>query len=457
MLIATLLLAWARPAEGQWHGTLEPDRSALDRVVEDALANNLGLAQASASLARAEAEVREARARYFPALTLSSRYSEQSGTLNLGDLVNPVYGTLNQLTGTTQFPTDLDLRFPFNHESRLRLVQPVFNAQIRAAHAASTHGYAARTAERRASARTLAAGAQTAFLQVGAARAVAHIWANTLPLVTEAERVAQRLVDAGSATPDAVLRARAERSDVEQSLQEAEAQADAAERAFNRLLDRALDTPVDSIAELALRIPVALSLDETVAHALAHREELSALDEGVGAAEASVRLATSSLLPDLAVAVDYGFQGRDLRFKGDNDFWVASLALSWNVFSGGQTLARRDAAQADVRRARLRREEVEGLIRLEAHQAWEAATVAFAAITTAEDRLEAAARTFRLVRRRYDEGLATPIEFLDARTAFTTAELNKVLTVYRYAIHCIELERAAALRDIAPLGDSSWN
>src|SRR5918999_3571731 len=85
-----------------------PAGDPLAAVVAEALENNLGLAQEGFAVERAEAEVREARGRFFPALALEARYSEQSGTLNLGDFVNPAYTALNQITGTSRFPTDLD-------------------------------------------------------------------------------------------------------------------------------------------------------------------------------------------------------------------------------------------------------------------------------------------------------------------------------------------------------------
>jgi len=50
------------------------------------------------------------------------------------------------------------------------------------------------------------------------------------------------------------------------------------------------------------------------------------------------------------------------------------------------------------------------------------------------------------VRRRYEEGAASSIEFVDARTTYTNAQLNRVLTGYGYAVRWVELERAAALR-----------
>jgi outer membrane protein TolC len=420
----------------------------LAPIVAEALENNLGLAQESLAVERAEAGVREARGRFFPALNLDSRYSEQTGTLNLGEFVNPAYAALNQVTGTNQFPTDLDVTLPLAHDSRLRLVQPVFDASILAGHALARHTRDGQRLAHGSAARRLAAEAQSAFLEVGAARSARRTWEATLALVTESERVAQRLVDAGQATPDQVLRARADLSDVEQRLDEARQSEDAAARAFNRILRRPLDAPIDELPDSVLRFEIALSEEQAVATALTRREELAQAEAGVHAATAGVRLASASFLPSVALAFDYGFQGADLSFGGDDDYAVASVVLSWSLSIGGSDRARRSAALADAERLRLRRAELEDLVRLDVRQAYDAAVVARDAIATAEARLAAARRSFELVRRRYEEGLASQVEFLDARTAYTSAELNRVTTTYRYAIRYVDLERAAALRDL---------
>jgi outer membrane protein TolC len=439
-----LLVLGPTPLAAQAPGGPDP----LGAIVAEALENNLGLAQEDLAVERAEAGVREARGRFLPALTLDSRYSEQSGTLNLGEFVNPAYSALNQITGTTRFPTDLDITLPLAHESRLRLAQPLFDASILAGHALARHTRDGQHLARGAAARRLAAEAQSAFLHVGAASSARRTWQATLALVMESERVAQRLVDAGEATPDQVLRARADRSDIEQRLAEARQTEAAAARALNRILRRPLDAAVDELPDSLLRFEIALTEEQAVASALARREELGQAEAGIHAANAGVRLATASFLPDVALALDYGFQGPDLSFGGDDDYAVLSIVLSWSLFNGGRDQARRSAARADAERLRLRRAELEDLVRLEARQAYDAAVVARDAIATAEARLSAARRSFELMRRRYEEGLASQVEFLDARTAFTSADLNRVATVYRYAIRYVELERAAALRDL---------
>jgi outer membrane protein TolC len=385
---------------------------------------------------------------FFPSVTLDSRYSEQSGALNLGDFINPAYAALNQLRGTNDFPTNLDLTLPLAHESRLRLTQPLFNETIRRNYAIARNRHAGQEARWLGAARRLAADVQTAYLSVAAARSAAAVYEASLALVAENERVTERLLAAGRGTPDAVFRARAERSDVAQRLAEAREQVDAAARALNQLLGRPLDAPVAAIPDSGLTFELTIGEDSAAASALARREELAQVDAGIGAADAAVGLATAAFLPSVSLAVDYGFQGQAVRFDRENDYWVASVVVSWNLFNGGRDVARRSGARAAADRQRVTRRDLEERIRLEVRQAYAAAVVARAGIATAEDRVTAARRTFDLVRRRYEEGVASQIEFLDARTQLTNAELNRTLTAYRYAIRFVDLERAAALRSV---------
>jgi outer membrane protein TolC len=148
------------------------------------------------------------------------------------------------------------------------------------------------------------------------------------------------------------------------------------------------------------------------------------------------------------LSLDYGYQGNDLGFSGDDDFVMASVVVSWSLFEGGRHGANRQAARADVDRSLAMRRQAEEMVRLDVQQAYESAVVARGAIDAAEARLASAERTFGLVRRKYEEGVASQIEFIDARVALTNAELNRVLTIYRYGVRWVELERAAALREI---------
>ncbi|HVH67212.1 MAG TPA: TolC family protein [Gemmatimonadales bacterium] len=420
----------------------------LGGLVAEALRANLGLAAERLAERRSAVEVRAARGLFFPSLGLDSRYSHFDGVPNIGDLVNPAYAALNGLLGANRFPTNVDITLPQRHDSRLELRQPLFNAGILANFAAARARADGQRLALLAAARRLAADVQTAYLNEASARRAAEIYAASLTLVQENERVAERLLAAGRVTPEAVFRARADRTDIEQQLAEARQRHAAAARVVNQLLRRPLDAPVDVIPDSALDLPLTVDEDGAVAHALARREELQQVDAGIRTGQAAVNAATAAFLPSVSVAVDYGFQGRDLSFRSSQDYWVASVVVSWNLFNGGQDAARRSAATLDVERGRTLRSDLADRIALEVRIAYEAAQVAHDAIATANARLEAARRTFELVRRRYEEGMASPIELIDARTALTSAELNRVVTAYQYLIRYVDLERAAAFRTI---------
>jgi outer membrane protein TolC len=241
-----------------------------------------------------------------------------------------------------------------------------------------------------------------------------------------------------------VLRARAERSDVLQKRDEAVQQSDAARQALNYLLNRDLDAPVTVIADSALGFGELPARDGLSREALVRRDELRTIDYAKNVSAAQERLAQSAFLPTVAIAVDYGFQGAEYRFGSRRDYTIASLVLSWNVFNGGRDAARASQAALEGRRLGHQRADVEKQIALQVNTAWDAATVAQRAIATAGDRLESARRTFELVRRRHEAGSASQIEFLDARTTYTSAALNQILTTYDYYLRRVALDRATA-------------
>jgi outer membrane protein TolC len=423
-------------------------RQLLDGYVADALTANLALAQQSAALARATAGVREANGRFLPTVGLNARYSEFSGVVNIGDFINPAYAALNQLIGESRFPTNVNATLPFRQETKLELIQPLFNDALFGARAAARAQRDLAGATRKGAMRQLAADVQQAWLGYASTVRAVETLESTLPVLDENMRVSERLIGAGQATPDVLLRARAERSELLQQIEEARRQRDAARRGFNLLRNRDEDVPITLADDSTLLRVDSLSRGALLAHALTHREELAQAGSGISLARAQQRIASSAYLPNLALAASYGVQGDRYRFNSRNDVGLASLVMSWNAFNGGQDAARREQANATRTEAEYRRREAERAIALQVGNAYDAVQSARSTLTTASDRLASAERAFSFVQRRFAEGLATPVEFLSARTAFTSAAINQIITRFTFATRVVELERAAALRSL---------
>jgi outer membrane protein TolC len=442
MLAVALLAPVAARAAAAQH---QPDP--LAPLVREALQNNLQLAATRLTERRAEAAERGARGLALPSLAIDSRRSRLDGVIDVGTLVNPAYAALNRITNSTAFPTDIHQTLPQQQETHLRLAQPVFNPAIGAARQAAGAQVHAQEAFTAAAARDVAAATQSSYFAFASADRVVELDRSVLALTDELLRAAERRLTLGLVTPDAVLRARADRAEAEQALAEAAERRAAAIRALNVVLGRPIDAePPAILPDSALTFPIDSTPDHYLRRAIDQRDELAQVAWGERAAAASVRAARAAFLPTMSVALDYGTQGRDFRLGADRDFLVASAVLQWNLFNGGQDASRHEQAQLDVERLRVQRADLERQIALQVRGAWGAAQVAKRAVATAIERESAARRKRELVRRRAEQGSASAIDALDARTTWTRAALNLILTRYGYATRWVELERAAALR-----------
>lgn len=424
--------------------------AAQSRVVDDyvtlGLKQNLGIRQEDLEVRKSSAVLKEARANFLPSATINARNSSVRGNqIDFGEFINPVFVTLNQLTGTANFPTDVVLRLPLKQETSIRLAQPIFQPAAFAGYRAAGAARDAQSATRDARVTQVAAEIRSAYLQHAKARRLAELRAATRLLLEEQVRVMSRLIDAGRATPDALSRARAELSDAVQREAEAAQLVDASRQAFNMMLARPLESPIDLVADSTMGFTSMPTLEAAIESGRAQRSELRALGAAEKAAIAQRRLAQSAFLPNVAIAIDYGIQGNEYRFASDADFTTISLVASWNVFNGGRDAARAEQAGLEAQRIALQTDDAKRGVELQVRLAWQSAEVARAAIATAEDQRVAAARTHELVRRRAEEGLASPLELSQARTQLTAAELNAVFTTYDYYLRRVELDRAAAL------------
>lgn len=455
LLLATLASFVLSPPlrqSARLHAQPTPPTAAavMDELVKTAVSRNLALAQTRLTERQGASGVTQARGVLLPTLGVDASYSEFSGVINIGDFINPAYTALNQLLGQDAFPTNVNATLPFRQDTRLRATQVLVNQgaieQWRLAR--TLHGVT--EAQRDLATRQLAADVQLAWLSLAGATRLVDVYAASRDVLTENERVADRLVANGQGTVDAVYRARADAAELEQQLADAERQRDGARRLLNLLLDRDPDTPVAVVDDSTLVRPLPTDRDATLESALRRREEIRQASLGVDAATRQQRLATASFLPNVALAAEWGIQGDQYRLDGSGNVALASIVLQWNLFNGGQDAARREQATLEIRKAELRQRDTERQIVVQVEQAWDAARVAERALATSQTRQDAARRSFTLISRRYEEGLASHLEFVAARTSLTQAELNAVLTRFTYAARRVELERAAAVRALTP-------
>jgi len=171
------------------------------------------------------------------------------------------------------------------------------------------------------------------------------------------------------------------------------------------------------------------------------------LEQYASISELQVKRRQRAGLPDLVLVADYGYQGEKYQFNRDQDYMQASVVLNWDLSSGLQNRARiREAlAQKDLLDQQL--EETRNRIALQVISALGTLQASEAGLVAAENQVISAREAFRLVKRKYGEGQASLIEFMDARNAMTLAEENLVISRFNYLSDYAEFETVIAVEN----------
>jgi outer membrane protein TolC len=428
----------------------------VDDYVRTGLGSNLALRAADLDVERSQAAVDAARGRFFPELALEARYTRAEGgrviELPLAQAFNPVYGSLNELLSASGRPAPFaaadNPSFAFLRETeqdtRLTLRQPLFAPAIPAAVRAQRESLAGSEYARLALARRLKRDITVGYLDWLRAAKTVGIVDSSRALLVENLRVNESLFRNGRITEDQVLRARAELLEVEQQLRSAENGRAQARSFLNFLLNRPLDTELEPSEPDPALTRARADLVTLRSAALEARPELGQLDSAARSAGEQVSIARAARLPTLSLGVDGGTQGESYEFGSGSNFATVSVLLNWTFADGGRRRAEVRAARALERRLQTQRDELESQVQLEVQQALDRLDTTADSLATAEARAEAARAGFRIASRKRDEGAISQVEFIDARSALTLAELNLNVTRFELLSRQAELDYATA-------------
>ncbi len=417
----------------------------LDRYVTEALASNSALQAQHFAVEAALQGLSAARGKRGPTVTLNARYTAAEGgrviELPTGDLVNPVYQTLNQLTAGSANPTafpqidNTDIAFLRRREqdTRLSFAAPLYAPEIDA----EVHLRAAQLegsqATREAYARALVRDVKTAYLRAVAADAGVQVLEASRASLQANLRVAQALVAAGKATRDQGLRAEAELLDIEQRLNTARNEARAARRFLNLLRNQDENTPVD------VRVDTTEPLGDGSAPA-SSRPELRQLDAQIDEAEGARKLVRAAYQPVLAVVADAGIQGVEYGSGRDPDVATVSLVLKWTLLDFGTRRAAVSRATAQANQLKALRQDVQRQLALARANAADRVQTTADSLSTAAARRAAAEESLRIAERKRDAGQLSQAEFIDAERSATAARMGLLLAGTEQRIAAAELE-----------------
>lgn len=284
--------------------------------------------------------------------------------------------------------------------------------------------------------------------------------ANTMTAATRAAqahvRQADGMLEAGLVTKSDVLLADARAGELEAGRLDAVRDSIMSRRQLSVLLD---DDPASLPAALG-PFPADSTIERMARDLQAleprARADVEGARAGAAAADADVDRARATMVPRVV-----SFARRDLNsaarpFAGSTN-WSVGVMASWSLFSGASEVADRRGAEARNAGARAQLAGAVANATLDLERTALLLQSAEARLAISRTTVAHAEEAHRIVTRKYEGGLATVVELLDAAVAETQARLG--LSAARYALITSIAERLRALGHeparMAILGETS--
>ena len=422
----------------------------LNNYVQEGLKNSQTLKQQNFQLQKAVFALSEAKTLFKPNVNFNTTLSAAQGgrkiEIPIGDLVNPVYTTLNKLTSSNSFPqiqnTSEQLVPRDFYDIRLRTTMPLINAELKYNQAIKQDQITLQQTEIQVYKRELVRDIKLAYINYLKATEAIKVYENALKILRESERVNESLIKNGSANPTVLVRTRNEISKINAEFDNARGNQKNAAAYFNFLLNK------DFTEKINLD-----SLGKEVKSELVegHREELDKIQMGISINRQLLGINQSYKKFKIGASLDLGSQGRfaqiasaDKNFFAPNAFVLLGVSFDLPVYSFGRNQLKIKQSEMEIASLDAQMQQVRNQLDLQAELAKNSLNSAKEIYESKASQVSTAERYYRDMFRRYKEGNLNFIELLDAQTQITTAQLQQSISLYDVWIKWVELERAKA-------------
>jgi outer membrane protein TolC len=421
----------------------------LEVYIQEGLKSNLLLQQEQMNYERSVQNLQIAQALFLPTLSANASYTLANGGRKIefpvGDLLNPVYSTLNSITGTSNFPqiANVSQQFlPNNfHDTKFRVIQPLFNPEIYFNYKAQKELISVQDAQKRAYENELKYSIASAYYQYLESEESLLIYEKTRELLTELLKINHKLVANDKATQDVVLNAAYELDKVEFQLAQARKNNHVAKSYFNFLLNRDLSSAIDKDSTIRASLTEQSGIAELTETALNQRQEIKQLQGVLQTSKQVIGLSKgNAYLPKINVVGDIGYQGFKYKFDYPQQYWLVQFSLSWDLFKGGEKKVKMQQAKLDYQVTENKMAQLRKQIELQVIQNYYDLEATEQSYLATQGGIRNAEKSFQIIRTKYFEGQALLIEYLDAQNKLTTSRLAETIGAYEV------LRSEAALR-----------
>ena len=442
------------PTEAEEVEVDTPQLITIEQAIELALKNNRDIQEARLQVERSQAELRQERAAIFPTLDVTSGLTygnslfldstlEQSIDARAEDnaATNPNL-TQDQARAIAEDSFTNASTSSFNFSSGLSLNYDIYDGGRR--------GASIRAAEKQLRSTELNLEAiveQTRFetasdyYDLQDSDAQVEIQEAAVEDSLQTLRDAQLLERAGLGTRFDVLRAEVELAQARQRLTTAIANQNISRRQLAETLSVSHSTELATADAVEQAGTWNLELAETIVQAFKNRAELEQLLLQREINQEQRTIALSSIRPRLTANANYSVDD-DLEDDFDiSDQYSVGVNLQWRLFDGGAARAAAEQEEIDAEISETNFADQRNQIRFAVEQAYFQLESNQSNIQTATREVELAQESLRLARLRFQAGVGTQTDVIDAQTQLTTARGNLLSSIIDYNQSFVSLQR----------------
>ncbi len=433
--------------------TLNAQSSILQNYIDEGINSNLSLKQQSLELDKAIKGIEIARSNYFPRVNFAPSYSVAFGgrkiDIPIGDLLNPVYSTLNQLTGSNAFPqveNASEQLAPMNfHDTKLEVKIPLFNTDIKYNVALQKDLLNTEQAKKKFLEYELRHNIEVAYYQYLQSSEAIKIFENSEKLLQSYVDLNKKLVLHEEALKDAVLSAEYELSKVQQQKTEAEKNQTVAKGYFNFLLNRNLAEAITADTNLIKSLPPHHLLQEYSEGSFQNRPEFEQLNSGVRTNQTLLQMQEkNALLPQVFLGSNLGFQGFGYTFR-NQAYAVGQVGLNWQIFNAGEKKMKIQQTKISSEILNIKILEVKKQVEMQVFQKYHELQSNIANLKNKESDLARTETIFKMVNSRYKNGSAIFLEINKAQNDYLVSQLSKSLSQLEIWLKYAELKKVSGL------------
>ena len=433
-----LLLLFALPVFGQ--------KSVLDEYVATAFQQNITLQQKTIQVEKAMIALKTAQSLYQPTVAFQGGYQSGQGGRSIafpvGDLLNPVYSTLNALTKSTAFPQIANVEtnfFPRDfYDVKVQTTMPLYNKDISYNKQIQEQSISLQREDVSLYKRELVKQIKTAYFQYLLSLGLQKVYDNALNLAVEGKKVNEKLLANGKGLPAYLLRSDSEIANIQAQMADAAKQSQAAQMYFNFLLNRELR------AEIRIDFEVEKALAAVYAVTPGVREELSLLSKSIGLQETVLKMNEAFYLPKLNGFVNLGSQATLANINSKSAYYFLGLQMDIPIFTGKRNLYKIKQTQLDIASAKNAYDLSSKQFNMAAEIAQKNVQSSLVSFQASTKSYEAASAYLRLIEKGYKEGVSTYLETVDARNQWMNATINYQSKQFNVLLAAAAYDREAA-------------